>query len=244
MPITKRYFRKHLTPEQTQQLLAHIEGGGYSTDLLLGDKVDHDCSIICFDLCNFTNVSWGLSTETILKILQELFQFMSQAVTRHKGMIDKYPGDGVVAFFPRNYSDSTDEIVEITLDCATEVMYWFYGKMRWHYDLPKESHTLDLTVGIDAGSIAIAHVGSSYHSELILLGDQVNCASKCQQAATKREVVVGQEASARVRTLYSQYFTTGPSTDIVYKWSNARYLSYRFDWEAFAKMTWIDKNAR
>ena len=117
--------------------------------------------------------------------------------------------------------------------------------MRWRYDLPKASHTLELSVGIDAGRISIAHVGSAYHSEIILLGDQVNCASKCQQAAAQREVVIGQDAAKRVRLLYSQHFSTGPATGVVYSATNERYLASRFDWEAFAKTaTWVDKNAQ
>lgn len=245
MSISRRYFKKHLTNEQTQQLLAHIDGSAFATEIPLGAKVDHDCAIIFFDLCNFTNISWGLSTTKILEILQDMFQFVSSRVAKYNGMIDKYPGDGVVAFFPKYYSDPTDEIVEYSLDCASEIMFWFYDKMRWRYSLPKPSHSLELSVGIDAGQISIAHVGSAYHSELILLGDQVNCASKCQQAATAKEVVVGQEAAKRVRSIYSKHFSTGPATDIVYTASNAKYLSYRFNWQEFAKTaTWIDKNAR
>jgi class 3 adenylate cyclase len=245
MTLSRRYFRRHLTSEQTEALLKHIDASSLATDIPLGAKVDHDCSIIFFDLCNFTNISWSISTDRILEILQDLFGFVSRSVSKYQGMIDKYPGDGVVAFFPRNYADDSDEIVEYTLDCATEVMYWFYDKMRWRYDLPKESHSLDLAIGVDAGRISIAHVGSVYHSELILLGDQVNAASKCQQAATKKEVVIGQEAAERVRNLYSNYFATGPATGIVYTATNARYLSYRFNWEEFAKIaTWVDKSAR
>lgn len=245
MPISRRYFKKHLTSEQTQQLVAHVDGSAFATELPLGAKVDHDCAVIFFDLCNFTNISWSLPSGKILEIIQDLFGFVSKCVAKYQGMIDKYPGDGVVAFFPRTYTDETDEIVEYTLDCATEVMYWFYDKMKYRYSLPKESHSLELSIGIDAGQIAIAHVGSVFHSELILLGDQVNCASKCQQAATEREVVIGQDAAKRVRTLYSTHFSTGPATGIVYSASNARYLSHRFDWESFAQTaSWIDKHAR
>jgi class 3 adenylate cyclase len=241
----RRHFTKHLTSEQTQQLLAHIDGSYFSSDIPLGTKVDHDCAVVFFDLCNFTNISWSLTTSQVLAIIQELFLFVGKTVTKYNGMIDKYPGDGVVAFFPRNYSDAADYSVEQALDCILEVMHWFYDKMRWHHNLPKPSHALDLSVGLDAGSIAIAHVGSPIHNELILLGDQVNCASKCQQSAQTREVVVGQEAAAKARQLYKVHFKTGPSTEIVYSQTNARYLCYRFDWEECLKTaTWIDKDAR
>lgn len=240
-----RYFKKHLTAEQTQQLLAHVDGSYLASDIPLGAKIEHDCTVVFFDLCNFTNISWSLTTTQVLAIVQELFAFVAKTVTKYNGMIDKYPGDGVVAFFPRNYSHADNEYVEQALDCILEVMHWFYDKMRWHHNLPRTSHSLHLSVGLDAGSVTIAHVGSPIHSELILLGDQVNCASKCQQVAEEREVIIGQEAAEKSRPLYRAYFTTGPSTGIVYTRTNAQYLSYRFDWEELLKTaSWIDKDAR
>lgn len=241
--MSRRYFTKHLTQEQLHQIQSVFSSEDYGTGIDLGEAIDHDCAVVFFDLCNFTNISWTLDTTRILNILQDLFHFVSQKVDKYKGMIDKYPGDGVVAFFPRYYSDDGDYIVEYALDCITEVMYWFYDHLRWRYDLPKPSHRLELSVGIDAGTISIAHVGSVYHSEIILLGDQVNCASKCQQVADCKEVIIGQDAAKRVRGIYSRYFSTGPSTDVIYTKSNAKYLSYRFDWETFAKnSSWIDKS--
>ena len=57
------------------------------------------------------------------------------------------------------------------------------------------------------------------------------------------EVVIGQEAAERVRRIYSTYFSTGPSIGVIYTATNAKYLSYRFDWETFAKnSSWIDKS--
>jgi len=240
--MERRYFKKHLTESQIQQINEHIEGS-FLTNINLGEKATHDCAIVFFDLCNFTNISWTLTGDQIMNILQDLFKKVSVIVTKHNGMIDKYPGDGVVAFFPRFYGDKGDYIAEYALDSITEVMYWFYNHMRYRFTLPKPSHHLELSVGIDAGSISIAHVGSAIHSELILIGDQVNCASKCQEAAEAKEVIVGQDTIERVRIIYSRYFSTGPNIGVVYTNTNKRYTSYRFDWQTFADISsWIDKS--
>jgi class 3 adenylate cyclase len=241
----RRYFHKHITTEQSQQLLDHIDHSYYATEIPLGTRVEHDCVVVFFDLCNFTNISWSLTTVQVLAIIQELFVFVGKTVTQYNGMIDKYPGDGVVAFFPRNYEDDQSESVEQALDCVLTVMHWFYDKMRWHHDLPKASHELALAVGLDAGRISIAHVGSPVHSELILLGDQVNCASKCQQAAAEGEVVVGQGAAALAPIIYSRFFTTGPANGVVYTGDNSHYRCVRFDWrERLKSAGWINTEAR
>ena len=240
--MNRRYFKKHLTDSQIQLLTDHVDAS-FSTDIEIGKKESHDCAIVFFDLCNFTNISWTLPPNQVMDIIQSLFKKVSYNVTGREGMIDKYPGDGVVAFFPRYHSKEGDYIVEYALDCVAEVMYWFYNHMRYWYDLPKSSHRLELSAGVDAGSISIAHVGSEYHSELILLGDKVNCANKCQSAAEEREVVIGQSAASRVRSINSKYFSTGPNIGVVYTSSNSRYLSSRFNWQSFAKeSTWINSS--
>jgi adenylate cyclase len=239
--MSHRFFKKKLSPSQVDLFAKHIDQSALTLDIELGKKEEHECAVTFFDLFNFTNISWTISTSQTLKILQELFEYVAESVVRHRGMIDKYPGDGVVAFFPRLYSDNSYLIAESALDCVTEVMNWFYEHMRWRYDLPKPSHFLDLTAGVDAGTISIAHVGSKLHSELILLGDQVNSASKCQQVAEKKEVIVGEEARKKLSTLYTSRLSTGPRTDVIAK-PNASYPCYRFDWENFAAIaTWIEK---
>jgi class 3 adenylate cyclase len=240
--VARVVFRKHITPAQ----IAALSGPAYSfqprNEIKLGEKVDFDCAVVFFDLCNFTNISFSLPNETVLKILQDVFSYISKNVDKHDGLIDKYPGDGAVAFFPYRKSGDVDETVEYALDCVAEVMYWFYDHCRYWYDLPKESHSLELCAGVDAGKISIAHVGSEIHSELILLGDRVNCASKCQSAAEKKEVVIGQDAADRVRSIYSGYFSTGPNLGVVYTLGNRQYLSKRFDWEKFSESSsWISK---
>jgi len=234
---SRRYFKKHLDASQLQEIQAHITPDDLGTEIALGQYVNHECSIIFFDLVNFTNISWSLTTDQVMRITQPLFTKASYEIDRLGGMIDKFPGDGVVGFFPRYYSLEKNEIVDNALDCATKVMNWFYTVLRPSVILPKPSHTLELCAGIDSGNISIAHVGTPIHSELILLGDQVNCASKCQGAAEKKEVVIGQEAkeSTYHRGFYDKYMSTGPNIGVVYTKNNSRYLSYRFDWERYCE---------
>jgi class 3 adenylate cyclase len=237
--MARRFFTKHIDLTQFQE---HVSPTDYGSEIELGKYVSHECSILFFDLVNFTNISWSSPNDLVFSILDSLFTKVTEEIYKAGGMIDKFPGDGVVCFIPRQYWLEKNLIVDNAIDCATKVMKWFYNEFRDKIQLSKSSHILELCVGIDSGSIAIAHVGTSMHSELILLGDQVNCASKCQQAANKREIVIGQEAlnNTFYKNLYLPYLSTGPNTGVVYTSSNEHYLSKRFDWEKYAKnSTWI-----
>ena len=237
--MARKFFIRHIDPTQ---LLEHISSSDYSTEIELGKYVTNECSIIFFDLVNFTNISWSTPNELIFSILNSLFSKVTEEIYRVGGMIDKFPGDGVVCFIPRQYTLDKNEIVDNAVDCAARVMRWFYNDYRDKIQLSKPSHSLELCVGIDAGNIAIAHVGTRLHSELILLGDQVNCAAKCQQVAEKKEIIIGQEAVDKFyyKNLYSNYLSTGPDTGVVYTTNNEHYLSKRFDWEKFSEdSTWL-----
>jgi adenylate cyclase len=236
--MPRRVFYKRLDPQQVQ---SHVSPDDYGTGIDLGQYSRHECAVVFFDLVNFTNISWSLTTDELMSILQPLFATAAHRINHYNGIVDKFPGDGVVGFFPRHYNEDTNQIADRALDCAASVMKWFYETLRVKVECPKPSHTLELCAGVDAGTIAIAHVGSNVHSELILLGDQVNCASKCQAVADKREVVVGQDAVDLVhyRGLVEPHLSTGPATHVVYTKDNRQYLSYRFDWESYAKSSWI-----
>jgi adenylate cyclase len=230
-------FTRHIDPREIQ---AHIAQSG-SYDLKIGEYNPHECAVLFFDLCNFTNISWSLSTDQILSILQPFFERVGYYVSLAGGMIDKYPGDGVVAFIPRDYSAENNTIADDALDCAAKAMGWFYTELRPRIRLPKATHTLELSVGLDAGWIAVAHVGSAIHSELILLGHDVNCASKCQSAAENREVVIGQDGVSLIhyKTLYERFLGTGPAIGVVYTADNRPYRSFRFDWaKCAAEYAW------
>ena len=230
--MPRRYFTKHIDPSQIQE---HIEPADFGSEINLGEYVNHQCAVIFVDLVNFTNIAWSLTTQQVMSIIQPLFHKASIEIHTHGGMIDKFPGDGVVGFFPRHYENDKNLIAESAIDCATKLMYWFYNTLRPQVTLPKQSHTLELCCGIDGGNISIAHVGTALHSELILLGAEVNCASKCQAAADKKEIVIGQDAKDMIhhKAFYGQYLSTGPNIGVVYTKNNSRYISYRFNWESF-----------
>jgi class 3 adenylate cyclase len=224
---------------QQEVIKLHIDPGDIGRDINLGEKIDHECAIVFFDLCKFTSISFTLSTEKVLQILQELFKYISERVVLSKGIVDKFPGDGVVAFFPKLKTDEGSSVnhVDRSIECAAVVMEWFYSAFKPKHKLPKPEHALDLAIGIDAGQTSIARVGTNIHSEIILLGNQVNCASKCQQAAKPEEIIVGQEGknSCRLNSLYR--FSDGPDIEV------PGYKSYKVDWKFYmSKATWIKDN--
>lgn len=241
--MSSRYFKKHISQSQHQLFREYIQNIDLIYDIKLGDKISHDCAIVYFALSNFMEISNLLSSEKVFDIVHELNRYVSESVVRFNGLINKYPRNGIIAFFPRNYRDERKIVVESALDCITAVMHWFYNNLQkqWNASI-KSDYKLEMSAGIDAGNIYIGHVGSIYHGELVLIGDQVNCAQKCHTAAGKKEVIIGQDAADMAGFLYSKFFSKGPGIWVKYSANNVNYNSHVFNWEEFAQTaTWIKK---
>lgn len=75
--MERKYIKKHIDPDSLQKIQAHIDNSDYEVELKIGESKSIECSILFFDLCNFTNISWSITENKILSILQPLFQYIS-----------------------------------------------------------------------------------------------------------------------------------------------------------------------
>lgn len=73
------------------------------------------------------------------------------------------------------------------------------------------------------------------HNELVLVGNHVNSASKCQSAAGPGELVIGDDAAERLSSIYQINMETGPDIRLIRRSSRRHYQSHRFDWRAHAR---------
>ena len=200
----------------------------------LGEYCSYPAATLVLDLCNFTNIARTLDDFVTVPLLQEILSGLAVVVERHQGVINKFPGDGAMAFFPEIGAVGYNAAAQ-ALRCAATALWWFYREMGYHerklLPLPRASHRLALCAGVDYGSIKVALVGTPQQSEFILVGDSVNSAAKCQAAAAGGEVVVGSDAR-RHSALFSGWFSAGPRTHVALPTLPVvPYLSYRFAWQ-------------
>lgn len=243
--MIRRIFNKRLSSLQlVQQQQSSIDDDEQIVDLSLGQKVDLDCAVLIFHLQNFALISPSIGSAKTVEILQDVYDVISRRIFKYGGSVNSYTGDTAVALIASSNSGigDADSIIESALDCATEVMLWFYEHSKHRNALPVSLPRLDLSIGIDAGTNTLAHVGSIYHNHLILFGNSVQTAAKCQLVADAREILIGQEAAKRVRPAYAKYYGQGRETGRLATPLGGRYSSLKFDWQLFARnSTWISK---
>jgi class 3 adenylate cyclase len=132
-------------------------------------------AVLFVDIVGFTDFSSNKSPDVVIRLLRNLLRLFSDAVFSNHGSIDKFLGDGLMAFFgPLSTSlrDATNA-AECALDLVKSVESW-----NQHTDASDQ--TVRIAVGIHYGEVIHGDVGNEKRLELTLIGDTVNVASRVE----------------------------------------------------------------
>lgn len=169
----KRFIRDAFSSYVSPQILKEIMDGRLSQSL--GGTRKKVC-VLFSDIRNFTSRSEGQSPEEVISLLNEYFSEMTQAIHNHDGTVDKFIGDGMMAFFGAPLSLECPE--RNAMNAAKEMM----GRLQ-HVNKKLQARGIDpiqIGIGLNAGDVVIGHVGSVTRHEYTAIGDVVNTASRLE----------------------------------------------------------------
>ena len=136
------------------------------------------------DLANFTQMCEGLTPDTAVRFLNRYFTLMSEVVRARQGIVDKYIGDSVMAFWGPPFTDETGH-AELCCAAALEQM----AKLEaFQADLPNVIGVryglpqVNVRMGIASGEVTVGNIGSDTARGYTVIGDTVNLASRLEQA--------------------------------------------------------------
>lgn len=174
----KRYFSPHVV----DAILDPSRAMGLSTQR-------KDLAILFADLRGFTALTDRLEPEELERILNEYLTEMTDVVFRHRGTLDKYIGDAVMAFFGDPISYGND--AERALRAAVEMRERFQRlRSSWPRDI---GDSLNVGIGVATGFVTVGPLGSPARMEYTVVGNAVNIASRLTDLAEPGQVL----ASAR-----------------------------------------------
>ncbi|MCK5663761.1 MAG: hypothetical protein KAI17_09755, partial [Thiotrichaceae bacterium] len=135
-----------------------------------------DLALLFTDIQDFTRLSENFEPEKIMKYLSEYFQTISKVIIETNGTVDKYIGDGVMAFWGAPIDD--EDHVFHACQAAIKVRVALKQLNRkWQ----KEGKPSVITrFGISSGRVIVGNVGSDDRLNYTSLGDPVNLASRLE----------------------------------------------------------------
>jgi adenylate cyclase len=155
-----------------------------------------ELSILFMDLANFTRISEVLG-DRVIELLGDYLSEMSALIEREKGTIDKFIGDGIMAFWnaPLPVPDHAMAACRAALACQQRLAELRSaaapGAMR-----------LEARIGINTGPVLVGNIGSRDRLNYSAVGDPVNVASRLE-ALNKlygTEIMLGEDSAAAVRS--------------------------------------------
>jgi adenylate cyclase len=167
----KDAFKSYLSPELLNEISKHPER------LKLGGE-KKEATILFTDIRNFTTLSENLDPKDVVTLINSIFTPLSHIITEHKGMVDKYIGDAIMAI----YNAPVDVENHPTLACESAVLMQLELKKINKTLKAKGFKEIAMGIGINTDFVAVGNMGSDIKFNYSALGDGVNLASRLESA--------------------------------------------------------------
>ena len=146
--------------------------------------------IMYADLVGSTNMSMSLPVDKLVTIIRSFTQEMSSVVESHDGLVLKYVGDAIIAFFPASYNRymACDKAVQCAKSMITVVKNGINPILN-QYDYPE----LAVKIGADVGDNVIVQYGHDKSSPIDILGYCMNIAAKITSLTGPNKISIGED---------------------------------------------------
>ncbi len=159
-----------------------------------------EMTVLFSDVCGFTPIAEQLDPETLTRLMNRLLTPITADIHHHRGTIDKYMGDAVMAFWgaPLPEPDHADQAVATALAMCRSVDALSAELAR--ENLP----ALRLGIGISTGVMSVGNMGSDFRMAYTVMGDPVNLGARLEALTRQYDVdILVSEATAEAATAFS-----------------------------------------
>jgi adenylate cyclase len=172
----KETFGQYVDP----RVVADLIGGG--THSSSGEK--QIATLFFSDIIGFSAIAERLAPSTLVDLVNAYFSEMSQPISDNTGIIDKYIGDAIMAFWVPPFVDATKQ-AELACRAALEQ----YAKLEaFRLQVPdviglrRDIPLIDFRAALSTGEVVVGSVGSETARSFTVMGDTVNQASRLEAA--------------------------------------------------------------
>ena len=149
-----------------------------------------ELTVLFSDVRGFTTISEGLDPKALSQLMNEYLTPMTRAIHKHRGTIDKYMGDAIMAFWGAPLHDKNH--IDNALAAAMEMIY-LLNKLGPEFRA-KGWPELKIGVGLNTGPMNVGNMGSEFRRAYTVMGDAVNLGSRLE-SLTKNygvDILVGE----------------------------------------------------
>ena len=190
----RRTVENYFSPFVLEEILtnpAHLQLGGERREI----------TVLFSDIRSFTTISETLTPEKLSQLLQQYFTEMTEEILATDGVVDKFIGDAIMAFWgaPFSQNDHPRRAVQSGLGMVRRLrrLQSQWQSQGW----PK----IEIGVGINTGPAAVGNMGSVKRFDYTVIGDTVNIASRLEglNKEYQTNIVISEETARRLEGVFS-----------------------------------------
>lgn len=164
-----RLFGQYIPPELVEEM-------AQSPDKITVSGESRDMTVLFSDVRGFTTISEGLDPHALTQLMNEMLTPMTHVIHHHRGTIDKYMGDAIMAFWgaplpDQNHARHALEAGLAMVKILPEINQRFRDK-GW----PE----INIGVGLNSGVMSVGNMGSEFRMAYTVMGDAVNLGSRLE----------------------------------------------------------------
>jgi adenylate cyclase len=141
-------------------------------------------TVLFCDMQGFTRLSEGMTPQGLVKVMNHYLSTMSAPIRSHRGIIDKYIGDAIMAYWGPPFTEDGEQA---RLACLAAIDMANRGAAL-RTELPEllgvraVPSDCDVRIGVATGEVLVGSIGSEFMMSYTVMGDAVNLASRLEGA--------------------------------------------------------------
>jgi len=147
---------------------------------------EREITVLFCDVVGFAAISEQLESKQVAQFLNGFFSHVSKVVVRHRGTIDKFMGDSVMAIWgaPAPTNTHAFDALSAAMDIQNEMS-------RLNTDFKRNSMPeIKVGIGVSTGMATVGPLGSDIRMDYTVVGDTVNIAQRLEEQTRKYHVPI------------------------------------------------------
>jgi adenylate cyclase len=173
----KQIFGRYIDPRILEHVLAQP-----GAETVAGGR--REMTVLFADLVGFTSLSERLTPSLMVTLLNRHFGLQAAAVQEYHGIVDKFVGDSIMAFWGAPFVKQEEHAVSAcrAAKAQLEALDTLRRELPEITGLRRDAPTVELRIGICTGEVVVGNIGSENTRSYTVIGDTVNLTARLERA--------------------------------------------------------------
>jgi adenylate cyclase len=188
---TRGVLDRYVAPQLVDYVMSNLDNLH-----LNGDK--RELTILMSDVRNFTTMTEKSEPTELISLLDDYLSAMTDIIFKHNGIVDKFIGDGILAYWGAFTPDSNhaEDAAQAALEMIDRLKEL---NAKW---VKEGKSPIAIGVGINTGTVIFGNIGRGKKIEFTVIGDAVNLAARLEglNKEFQTTIVIGESTRNRLGT--------------------------------------------